>query len=134
MKHLFTAGALALSLLAAPAFADPATVMAPGGPGGGYDAMARLPFQAMQEALPENVGSRALAALTALTSGLDATQTAYLDAMREADQSAAVVAIGELKAAISSIRVDLITDMAEISGEVAILIEDARSRIQPLLG
>jgi putative tricarboxylic transport membrane protein len=50
MKHLFTAGALALSLLAAPALADPATVMAPGGPGGGYDAMARLPFQAMQEA------------------------------------------------------------------------------------
>ena len=50
MKHLFTAGTLALSLLAAPAFADPATVMAPGGPGGGYDAMARLPFQAMQEA------------------------------------------------------------------------------------
>ncbi len=94
----------------------------------------RTGFEAMQEALPENVGSRALAALTALTSGLDATQTAYLDAMREADQSAAVVAIGELKAAISSIRVDLITDMAEISGEVAILIEDARSRIQPLLG
>ena len=50
MKSLFTAGALALSLLAAPAAADPATVMAPGGPGGGYDAMARLPFQAMQEA------------------------------------------------------------------------------------
>jgi len=45
-----TAGALALSLLAAPALADPAVVMAPGGPGGGYDAMARLPFQAMQEA------------------------------------------------------------------------------------
>jgi putative tricarboxylic transport membrane protein len=39
-----------LSLLAAPASAEPATVMAPGGPGGGYDAMARLPFQAMQEA------------------------------------------------------------------------------------
>ncbi len=50
MKRLFTAGALALSLLAAPALADPAVVMAPGGPGGGYDAMARLPFQAMQEA------------------------------------------------------------------------------------
>ena len=50
MKSLFTAGALALSLLAAPAAADAATVMAPGGPGGGYDAMARLPFQAMQEA------------------------------------------------------------------------------------
>ena len=50
MKQLFTAGALALSMLAAPAAADPATVMAPGGAGGGYDAMARLPFQAMQEA------------------------------------------------------------------------------------
>ena len=50
MKSLFTAGALALSLLASPVVAEPATVMAPGGPGGGYDAMARLPFQAMQEA------------------------------------------------------------------------------------
>ena len=51
MKNiLFAVGALAMSLMAAPAAAEPATVMAPGGPGGGYDAMARLPFQAMQEA------------------------------------------------------------------------------------
>lgn len=49
-KLLFAAGAVALSLMTAPAMAEPATVMAPGGPGGGYDAMARLPFQAMQEA------------------------------------------------------------------------------------
>lgn len=32
-----------------PAFADPAVVMAPGGAGGGYDAMARLPFEAMSK-------------------------------------------------------------------------------------
>ncbi len=42
------AAALSVSLAGlAPAFADPAVVMAPGGAGGGYDAMARLPFDAM---------------------------------------------------------------------------------------
>jgi putative tricarboxylic transport membrane protein len=50
MKNFLTYGALALSLIATPALAEPADVMAPGGPGGGYDAMARLPFQAMREA------------------------------------------------------------------------------------
>lgn len=49
-RSLLAAGALALSIGASPVAAEPATVMAPGGPGGGYDAMARLPFQAMREA------------------------------------------------------------------------------------
>ena len=49
IKAVFAA-ALAFSLsAAAPAFADPAVVMAPGGAGGGYDAMARLPFEAMSK-------------------------------------------------------------------------------------
>lgn len=50
MKNFLAYGALALSLVASPALAEPADVMAPGGAGGGYDAMARLPFQAMREA------------------------------------------------------------------------------------
>ncbi|GGE50504.1 hypothetical protein GCM10007276_29440 [Agaricicola taiwanensis] len=50
MKNFLAYGALALSMMATPALAEPADVMAPGGPGGGYDAMARLPFQAMREA------------------------------------------------------------------------------------
>ncbi|MCW5710860.1 tripartite tricarboxylate transporter substrate-binding protein (plasmid) [Shinella yambaruensis] len=49
IKAVFAA-ALAFSLsAAAPALADPAVVMAPGGAGGGYDAMARLPFEAMSK-------------------------------------------------------------------------------------
>ncbi|ARP94967.1 Bug family tripartite tricarboxylate transporter substrate binding protein [Bordetella genomosp. 13] len=41
-----------LAIAAAPlaAWAAPAKVMAPGGPGGGYDAAARVPMQTMQEA------------------------------------------------------------------------------------
>jgi len=40
--------ALAAIAGAGAAVAEPAVVMAPGGPGGGYDAMARLPFEAMK--------------------------------------------------------------------------------------
>lgn len=47
IRQVFAA-AVAVSL-AAPAFADPAVVLAPGGAGGGYDAMARLPFDAMSK-------------------------------------------------------------------------------------
>lgn len=47
IRTLFAASvAVSLTGLTA-AFADPAVVMAPGGAGGGYDAMARLPFEAM---------------------------------------------------------------------------------------
>ncbi|MGE0613831.1 MAG: Bug family tripartite tricarboxylate transporter substrate binding protein [Hyphomicrobiales bacterium] len=41
------AAAVAVSLTGVAALADPAVVMAPGGAGGGYDATARLPFEAM---------------------------------------------------------------------------------------
>lgn len=46
IRTIFTAVA-AVSLSGLAAFAEPAVVMAPGGAGGGYDAMARLPFEAM---------------------------------------------------------------------------------------
>ncbi|MBW9052361.1 Bug family tripartite tricarboxylate transporter substrate binding protein [Rhizobium mesosinicum] len=41
--------AIWLAIFSAPALADPAVVMAPGSAGGGYDAMARLPFEAMRK-------------------------------------------------------------------------------------
>jgi putative tricarboxylic transport membrane protein len=43
----FYAAAVAFALTGVAALADPAVVMAPGGAGGGYDATARLPFEAM---------------------------------------------------------------------------------------
>jgi putative tricarboxylic transport membrane protein len=48
IKSVFGA-AIALAIMSAPAFAEPAVVMAPGSAGGGYDAMARLPFEAMRK-------------------------------------------------------------------------------------
>ena len=50
MIRTIFAATVALSLTGlAPAYAEPAVVMAPGGAGGGYDAMARLPFDAMSK-------------------------------------------------------------------------------------
>lgn len=46
MRTLYAA-AVAFALTGVAALADPAVVMAPGGAGGGYDATARLPFEAM---------------------------------------------------------------------------------------
>jgi len=48
IKNVFAILAIAAAPLTA--WAAPAKVMAPGGPGGGYDAAARVPLQAMQEA------------------------------------------------------------------------------------
>ncbi len=48
-KKILAAIALSITPFAA-SFAAPAKVMAPGGPGGGYDAAARVPLQVMQEA------------------------------------------------------------------------------------
>lgn len=49
-RTLFAFAGLTLASLAIPAAAEPAVVLAPGGAGGGYDAMARLPIKAMEEA------------------------------------------------------------------------------------
>lgn len=46
IRTIFAAG-VAFALTGAAAFAEPAVVMAPGGAGGGYDATARMPFEAM---------------------------------------------------------------------------------------
>ena len=46
IRALFAAS-VAVSLSGLSALADPAVVMAPGGAGGGYDATARMPFEAM---------------------------------------------------------------------------------------
>lgn len=46
IRTIFAAGA-AVALGGFAAFAEPAVVMAPGGAGGGYDATARMPFEAM---------------------------------------------------------------------------------------
>ncbi|MRX48938.1 tripartite tricarboxylate transporter substrate binding protein [Paracoccus sp. S-4012] len=47
MIRTLIGAAAAVVTTAGLAMADPAVVMAPGGPGGGYDAMARQPFEAM---------------------------------------------------------------------------------------
>lgn len=46
IRKIFAAG-VAVALTGFAAYAEPAVVMAPGGAGGGYDATARMPFEAM---------------------------------------------------------------------------------------
>ncbi len=48
IRSMFAAAVAVAVSAGLPAFAEPAVVLAPGGAGGGYDAMARLPFDAMR--------------------------------------------------------------------------------------
>jgi hypothetical protein len=94
----------------------------------------RAGFETIHEALPDAGTGLTSTALDQLAGGMDATQASYLDAMREGDRAGAVEAIGELKAALSAIRVALLADMGEISTSVTSLVEETRARLDPLLG
>jgi hypothetical protein len=94
----------------------------------------RAGFEAVREALPAAVTGETSTALDELSAGLDATQTAYLDAMREGNGPGAAQAIGELKAALSTIRMTLIQDMTVVSDGAGGMLDDTMVRIAPLLG
>jgi hypothetical protein len=61
-------------------------------------------------------------------------QSAYLDAMRLGDRAVAVEAIGGLKADLLQVRAAMIADLGDLATAVDGLIEQARSRLAPLLG
>ncbi len=94
----------------------------------------RAGFEEVHEALPADVARNTSTALDELVAGLDVTQTTYLDAMREGNGPGAAQAIGELKAALSTIRVALIEDMNGISSSATSMLADTLERINPLLG
>lgn len=94
----------------------------------------RTEFEAVRQALPEGVPGQSPQALDELSSGLEAVQTAYLDALRVGDRAAAVEALGRLKTDLVDVRAGLLADMAQISASVASVIDQARERLDALLG
>jgi hypothetical protein len=94
----------------------------------------RAGFEAVLEALPAGISGQSSLALDEIATGLEAVQTAYLDALRTGDRAAAVEAIGGLKADLVGVRQGLLTDMTGISDSVSAVIEQARERLALLLG
>ncbi len=93
----------------------------------------RAGFEATHAGLPDVIMGQTSAILDEIVQGLDATQTAYLDAMREGDRAGAVETIGELKAALSNARAALVDDMGELASSLETTIDEIRARIEPLI-
>ena len=94
----------------------------------------RTGFQATRDALPVDVAAQTSAALDDLISRLETTQTAYLDALRTGNRTAAVEAIGSLRADLQSVRHSMLMDIGGVSTTVSTLLDEARTELRRLLG
>lgn len=94
----------------------------------------RSGLETVREALPENIATKTRQALATFDNGLEALQSAYVDAMREGDQAAAIQTTSELSEGLLGIRAALLDDMTAISTEVALLIERAQQALTDLVG
>ncbi|MGA7096667.1 MAG: hypothetical protein WB245_03780 [Acidimicrobiia bacterium] len=94
----------------------------------------RSGLETVREALPENIASNTRQTLATFDNGLDALQNAYVDAMREGDQTSATDAVSRLTTGLSEIRAALLEDMSAISTEVADLIERSQQALADLVG
>ena len=94
----------------------------------------RAGFESVRAALPSGIADQATAALETISSGLETTQTAYLDAIRTDNRTAAVEVVGTLRADLLSVRQAMLTDIAAVSESVDGHIEQARADLTRLLG
>ncbi len=94
----------------------------------------RSGLESVREALPENIASNTRQTLATFDNGLDALQGAYVDAMREGDQTAAAKAVSELSSGLLGVRSALFEDMTAISTEAADLIERSQQALTDLVG
>jgi len=94
----------------------------------------RSGFEAVGDALPNQVTGEASTALSALIAHLETTQSAYLDALRTQDRAAAVEVVGTLRAELQQVRHALLLDMGGISASVSTLLDQADARLEQLLG
>jgi hypothetical protein len=94
----------------------------------------RSGFESVRAGLPTTASTgQAATALNELNVGLEAVQTAYLDALRTNNQPAAVEALGGLRAELQSIRQAMLLDMGEVSASVSALLEQAETKLGQLL-
>jgi hypothetical protein len=94
----------------------------------------RAGFESVRAALPSGIADQATAALETISSGLETTQTAYLDAIRTDNRTVAVEVVGTLRADLLGVRQAMLADIAAVSESVDALIERARADLTRLLG
>ncbi len=94
----------------------------------------RVGFESVREALPANVAAATSQALATLDTGLEARQSAYVDAMREKDRPAALNVLTSLDSDLADMRNVLLEDMQSISSEMTSLIEQSQAALDQLLG
>jgi hypothetical protein len=94
----------------------------------------RTGFESVRAALPVDMAPQASAALDRLSSSLEQTQAAYLDAIGTDNRGAAVEALGALRAELQEVRHAMLTDVGDVSEAVSALIDQAREDLTGLLG
>jgi hypothetical protein len=94
----------------------------------------RAGFDSIRAGLPVGVATGTSVALDEISTGLEATQTDYLDALRTGSRTAAVEVLGRLRAELLRARQAMLSDMAALTDSVSQLIGDAKAELDRLLG
>lgn len=124
------AAALAVSVSGLAALADPAVVMAPGGAGGGYDATARLPFEAMSAAgiftdgatFTNKGGAGGTIGLTEFVNGNRGNDNAVM--------SMGVIMVGGILLNNSPVTLDDVTPLVRLTNDTGVIAVATDSAIQ----
>ena len=131
IRTIFAAVA-AVSLSGIAALAEPAVVMAPGGAGGGYDAMARLPFEAMAK---EGIFADGANFTNKGGAGGTIGLTEFVNANRGNDNavmSMGVIMVGGILLNNSPVTLDDVTPLVRLTNDTGVLAVAPDSTIQSL--
>ena len=132
MIRTIFAAAAAVSLSGLAALAEPAVVMAPGGAGGGYDAMARLPFEAMAK---EGIFSDGASFTNKGGAGGTIGLTEFVNANRGNDNavmSMGVIMVGGILLNDSPVTLDDVTPLVRLTNDTGVLAVAPDSAIQSI--
>lgn len=130
MIRTIFAASVAVSLSGLAALADPAVVMAPGGAGGGYDAMARLPFEAMAA---EGIFTDGATFTNKGGAGGTIGLTEFVNQNRGNDNavmSMGVIMVGGILLNSSPITLDDVTPLVRLSNDTGVIAVATDSPIQ----
>lgn len=131
IRTIFAAVA-AVSLSGIAALAEPAVVMAPGGAGGGYDAMARLPFEAMAK---EGIFADGANFTNKGGAGGTIGLTEFVNTNRGNDNavmSMGVIMVGGILLNNSPVTLDDVTPLVRLTNDTGVLAVAPDSTIQSL--
>jgi putative tricarboxylic transport membrane protein len=132
MIRTIFAAAAAVSLSGLAALAEPAVVMAPGGAGGGYDAMARLPFEAMAK---EGIFTDGANFTNKGGAGGTIGLTEFVNANRGNDNavmSMGVIMVGGILLNNSPVTLDDVTPLVRLTNDTGVLAVAPDSPIQSI--